>query len=131
MQQDTPHASYILHENGIHEFLFKDDSRRAADDVFEWTGQLNAVTPPEQTIREIMNISVGLPSITYLTQRMREMKSRYPQMPKLRVAFLYDSPSVLSFLAAVLALVKLGDLAVQRFHVKDREAAIQWLLQGK
>jgi hypothetical protein len=57
------------------------------------------------------------------------MKSRYPQMPKLRVAFLYDSPSVLSFLAAVLALVKLGDLAVQRFHVKEREAAVRWLLQ--
>jgi hypothetical protein len=129
MQQDTPHASYILHENGIHEFIFKDDSRRAADDVFGWTDQLNAVTPREQTIREIMNISAGLPSITYLTQRMREMKARYPQMPKLRVAFLYDSPSVLSFLAAVLALVKLGDLAVQRFHVKDRDAAVQWLLQ--
>lgn len=129
MKQDTPHASYILHENGIHEFIFKDDSRRAADDVFGWTDQLNAVTPREQTIREILNISAGLPSITYLTQRMREMKARYPQMPKLRVAFLYDSPSVLSFLAAVLALVKIGDLAVQRFHVKERDAAIQWLLR--
>jgi hypothetical protein len=129
MHHNASSAAYVRHDNGIHEFIFRDKSKRSADEVFAWVEELNASLSPDETMLELVDISAGLPPINYVTQRVRELQKRFPRLPKMRVAFLYQAHSVLSILAALLALLPMSGLAVRQFHVKDRQAAIEWLLR--
>jgi hypothetical protein len=128
MHQDTPHASYTFYDNGIHEFVFKDNSRQAADDVLGWLESLYASVTSEQTLLELADISGGLPPISYLARRARDLVKPFKVLPRVRVALLYKTSTAMSLLSMIVNLVTVSNATMRQFQVTDREAAIQWLL---
>jgi hypothetical protein len=125
---DLEHCSYVFHENGIHEFIIKHPTRRAADELVGYINtKLNDI-PPTQTIRELVDFSAGVPPIAYLARRGREIMSS-SSSPRLRVAFLYQQSAAMTILRSLVDLVHLNTIHVKAFQTQQREQAIEWLLK--
>jgi hypothetical protein len=126
-------CSYILHDNGIHEFILMEATRRGVDQLVELINQLYDKTTPDETVYEIIEFRGGMPPISYAVQRAREQLARYPKMPKLRAVILYDTDLFISFIIPLANVIfsRVNNLNVKYYPKSNREAAIAWLLQGK
>src|ERR1043166_3136943 len=125
---DLEHCSYVLHENGIHEFVINRPTRRAADELIGHINtKLNDI-PPHQTVRELVNFSAGVPPIAYLAGRGREIMPS-SHSPRLRVAFLYEQSTAMTILKALVDLVQLNTVHVSAYRTRQRDEAIEWLLK--
>jgi hypothetical protein len=127
---DHEHCSYVLHKNGIHEFIINHPTKRAADELIGCIKtKLNDI-PPHQTVRELVNFSAGVPPIAYLAHRGRETMTSAPS-PKLRVAFVYEQSTAMTILRTLVDLVQLNTVHVKGFRTGQRGEAIEWLLKDE
>ena len=125
---DLEHCSYAFHENGIHEFIINRPTPRAVDDLIgHIKTRLNDI-PSHQTVRELVNFSVGVPPIAYMARRGRETMVSTGS-PKLRVAFLYEQSTTMAILKTLVDLVQIGAVQVKAFRARQRAEAIEWLLK--
>src|SRR5215813_7413656 len=125
---DLEHCSYVLHENGIHEFIINHPTKRAADELIGYINTKLNDNPPYQTIRELVNFSAGVPPIAYLARRGREAMTSSGS-PMLRVAFLHEQSTAMTILRALVDLVQLDTVHVKAFRTRQRSEAIEWLLK--
>ena len=121
------HCSYVLHENGIHEFVINRPTKLAVDELVGYINtKLNDI-PPDQTVRELVDFSVGVPPIAYMARQARAtIGSSAP--PNLRVALLYQQSTAITILRTLVDLVQLGTVHVKAFRAPQRGEAIEWLL---
>jgi hypothetical protein len=125
---DLEHCSYTLHENGIHEFTINRPTRRAVDELFAHiTTKLNHI-PADETIRELVDLSAGVPPIAYMAHLGRDAINM-SNSPKLRVAFLYQQSTMMMLLKTLVDLIQPGALWIKPFRAQQREEAIEWLLK--
>lgn len=134
---DTETTSHCLHTqlpNGIYEFVFLTNSRKAVDDfcsiidkyffVFD-AGEFEAPTMPMLIeLREF-----GIPPVAYLAGRYRDIVASHSGiMPGARVAYLYRG-GLISIMRAFFPLVPDPNVVHRRFfHVSERAQAEAWLL---
>jgi hypothetical protein len=128
MNFNTPFASYSLHDNGIHEFIFKNSLKKAADDIFAWLDEVYRLAPADQPVLILADTSNGLPPVNYMLQHIEAARIRQLRVLRTRVAYLYSNTSTLSILGAIFATMSLPATTIREFDVKNREAAITWLL---
>jgi hypothetical protein len=126
-------CSYTYHENGVHEFILLEPTKRGMDKLVEHINNVYDNAYPGEVIREIIHFQGKLPPIGYAMQKAREHVMRYPKMPKIRAVITYDTSLFLSLVRPLsnLLFMRIGSLNVRYYPSDDREAAIQWLVQGK
>jgi hypothetical protein len=125
---DLEHCSYVSHENDIHEFIITHSTKRAADELVGHIKTKLIDIPPNQTIRELVDFSAGVPPIAYLARRGRETMDSTGS-PKIRVAFLYQQSTTMTILRTLVDLVQVGNVRVKAFRATQRGEAVEWLLK--
>lgn len=128
------HCQHRHLENGIHEFVFLNNTRLAVDDYFAIL-EASPMAQGEKTAEVLCALielrEPGMPPVGYMLQRYREFikgrKNRLP--PTIRTVFLYRTGFILSTVRSFLRLVPTPKQANRRFFpVSERAAAEAWLL---
>lgn len=129
-----PGLRYEHRSDGIHEFVFTGDDadNSGLDHFFEVLRDLLERTPPNETLRYIVDASQGKqqlrPPIAELVRRFRKLEAQLPERAAGRTALLHDG-SVLLTLANTIIDTLAPDKDKTRFFTVDRrEQAIRWLL---
>lgn len=131
----TPNFQYKRLDNGIFEFVLLNNSRAAADDFFEVIARFHKAFAAGQ-IHETKTAFLielrqgGMPPVAYMTNRYRANQALYQQnLPPARVAYVYTSGFVISMVSALLSLAsRQYDFQQRFFHISDRQAAEDWLI---
>jgi len=131
-QRTTTHLEtihYVHHDNGIDEFILKVPCREAVDD---WVRQLDPLierTPSDGMIRQLIDLSLGMPSLSYTLQKLRSLLARHPDYRLQRLAILHTTSLIPQLVGALLPLLRLEHVLRVRYFKSDRrDEAIEWLL---
>ena len=78
-------CDYILHPNGIHEFIFREESKRAIDFWLAETERIYQTAPSDKRVLFILDGSdfENLP-LSYSFPRIKALNAQYPQRPPSR-----------------------------------------------
>jgi hypothetical protein len=126
-------CEYIVHPNGIHEFIFHEESRRALDVWLEHTEHIYQTAPPDKRVLFILDGSAceNLP-LSYSFPRIKALNARYPNKPPSRGVLIYSSGIMNSIIGAFTRLSSRGAKDESRFyHKSKRDEAIKWLLEAE
>jgi hypothetical protein len=125
-------CSYTLHDNGIHEFVLLEPSKRGVDELVGRINQLYDSTPSNEKLRELIQFRGGMPPISYAMQRAREQMARYPSLPSLRVVIMYDTNLFISFIMPLANILfsRADKINMKYMPTNKRDAAFEWLLQN-
>jgi hypothetical protein len=122
-------VQHIRHDNGIDEFIVQIPSKQAVDD---WIRQLETIieaTPPDGTIRHLLDLRNGMGSYGYSLQQVRALLARHPDYRKQRLAILHTTSLVQQLTGALIPLLRLDHfLRVRYFKPQERSQAVDWLL---
>lgn len=126
-------CTYTVHPNGIHEFVFHEESKRAIDVWLEHTEQIYQSAPPDKAVLYILDGSdvENLP-LSYSFPRIKALNAKYPNKPPSRGVLIYSSGIMNSIIGAFTKLSSRGARDESRFyHKSKRGEAVQWLLEAK
>ena len=131
VKRDTANLIYILNSNGIHEFIVKQSSRTAVDEIMSVFGELYDSTASDQILRRlfIMQPGVRLPSVAYTIGQTRQLLAKHKKPPKSRNALIYEDSVALSILRPSVRFLPFANaMPLGFFRTNEREQAITWLL---
>lgn len=121
--ETLPLCIYLRHEGDIHEFILQDSSRAAFEDYMTLFEQI--YEDDRQAHRFMVDLSAGLPSMTYAFNRMKQFMRRADDRPR-RVALMHNAHVLLTVAQSFVQL--LGSSATIRFfNIIEREEALSWL----
>jgi hypothetical protein len=126
VSSNSPACTYRTLEGNIQEFVLKEVSRRAVDELFDITEQnlQNAVGTETPTASAVLiDSSVGLQSLNYSMIRLRAMMSRFPAQKNGSIALLMPSNP----LVRTVSLIMRSIAPVRIYAPHEREQAIAWL----
>lgn len=131
-QEEKQVVDYILHDNGIHEFIFYESSRKAVDAWITKTEEITAASEatPDQTVRYLYNqVTSGMQPANYAFRRSQDMIKKYPKRARSRTVFLTNPGFFVSLMDAFVKLLRTEDKdRVQFINGDKRDEAIAWLL---
>lgn len=129
MPDHRERVRYVLHDNGIHEFVFFEASRKALDEWGAYLRPLFEQTPPHETLAMLIDITQsGMQPMRYAFQQAKTLQEEIINMPETRYAFLADQTVMTSLINTFYNLLRLKG-AIQYFTPDQRATAIRWLLQ--
>ena len=126
----TEAVTYSKLENGIHEFVFHESSRRALD---QWIAKLEEVyraTPEEETIRAIYDqVESGMQPAAYSFRISNNMIKNLPHRNASRTVFLVNKGFFVSIMESFVRLIERGEDKTRFIDGDLRDEAINWLLE--
>ena len=130
-QQDTPCVYTYYPDTDIHEFVYKEASRRAVD---TWLAQLDRFcreAPPDRTMRLLMDLrESGHQPLSYTFERLRRLNDQYAVRPKGRFCFLYAGIGLMTVVSTFARIMRSRD-TVRFFYHGKRDEAVAWLLSDE
>jgi hypothetical protein len=130
MSFDAPACVHRTLEGNIQEFVLKEVSRRALDELFDMTEKaLSKLAPDQQSTTGypvLIDSTVGLQSLNYAFIRMRTVVSKFPNQKQGRVALLLPSSPLLRTVAIIMRPLA----PVRLYSANEREAALAWLREA-
>jgi hypothetical protein len=126
-------CQYTVLPNGIHEFIFREESKRAIDVWLEHAEHIYQTAPPDKRVLFILDGSdvENLP-LAYSYPRIKALNEKYPNKPPSRGVLIYSSGVMNTIIAAFTKLSSRGARDESRFyHKSKRDEAIQWLLEAE
>lgn len=126
-------CDYVVLPNGIHEFIFREETKRAIDVWLEHTEHIYQTAPPDKRVLFILDGSdvENLP-LSYSYPRIKALNAKYPNKPPSRGVLIYSSGILNSLIGAFARLSSRGARDESRFYHKNkRDEAIQWLLEAE
>jgi 16S rRNA C1402 (ribose-2'-O) methylase RsmI len=123
-------CAYQQLENGIHEFIFYESSRRAIDSFFQQLEKILTATPHHETARYLVDITKGdrEVSLVTMTQRFRKLEAQFPHRARGRTVILHKPGLLLAFIDNFIRALAPNRDATRFFPVDKRAEAIAWLL---
>ena len=123
-------CAYHLLENGIHEFVFKDNDKHALDEFFSKLEHILRETPHHATARYLVDIGHATREVSLvgMTQRFRRLESLTPNRASGRTAILHKPGFMLTFIDGFIRALAPTRDATRFFPIDQRENAIRWLL---
>jgi hypothetical protein len=128
-----PNCRYRRLDNGVHEFLFLNNTRYAVDDYFTIL-ETSPLVRGEQTLEKAYILiqlgASGMPPVAYMMLRSRDfLKSHKARIPRIRIVYLYPTGFVLSLVQAFIDLFSERKHSTRRFFpIEERADAEAWLL---
>jgi hypothetical protein len=128
-------------DDGIHVLTFHKPSPTAINEMADH--MVNAAKAARNALAEgsipvilaITDISEsGMPSIRFISQRFRKLKSQLPTDVYLRNVFIHRPGAMISMMSVIVDLLMNGEAAMKKaklFPVEQRDEAIAWLQQEK
>lgn len=123
-------CEYILHDSGIHEFIFHESSRRTVDEFMGYLDEIAFNVSPEDTVLMVVDISrSGNPPMAYLLSSARSHTKSYPHRISSRIANIYGDARFMSLLDSTTRLLASGKDKVRFFKLENRDQAFKWLIE--
>jgi hypothetical protein len=122
-------CEYQVLDNGIHEFVLLDFSRAGVDTFVEAVEQMNKAIPPGAPRPILVDSSGGVLPLNYAFSRMRTMSTATAtgNTPS-KTAILMQPGVMIGIVGGMMRIFPL--LRVRFFRPGERQAAIDWLLEG-
>ena len=130
MNDDTkPACDYILHDDGIHEFIVRESSTEAADAYLAGLGRIYQLrSDTREPIRVLLDSGGHTLPLQYTFQRGRELSTKYPNMGTTKTATLTDSAVEARLVDSFMHLMRFPGVRIRFFSEDRRDEAIAWLL---
>lgn len=126
-QQTHDLCEYVVHENGIHEFIMLDFSRAGVDAFAEKINLMTATALPSSVSAPLLiDSSRGTQPLNYLVKRMREIQQAYPQPDERGKIAMLHQPNIMVAIVNGMAQV-FPKVQVRFFRPDEREQAVRWL----
>ena len=124
-------CEYVLRPDGIHEFTFREGSRRSVDIWLDKTEEIFPTLIGREWARFLIDGSnIDSIPMAYAYPRLKALTKNYPNRPPTRGVILYRHGVLIPLIEAFAKLAGRGTEDDVRFiHVSKREEAIQWLLE--
>ena len=127
----TTGCEYILTEQGIHQFIFRESTKEAIDDFFRKLEHVFTITPNAGTNRYIVDITqAGERDVSLVTnvQRFRRLETLFPNRPRGRTVILHRPGLAYSFIDSFIRAIAPSRDITRFFPVDKRDEAMMWLL---
>jgi len=125
----TEAVTYTKLENGIHEFVFHESSRRALDQWVEKLEEIYHETPEEETIRAIYDqVISGMQPAAYSFRISTNMLKRLSHRNPARTVFLVNKGFFVSIMESFVRLIERNVDKTRFIDGDKRDEAIEWLL---
>lgn len=130
---ETQHYVQRTTEQGIHEFVFLDDSKTVVDGLFDHIATVIEQTPPDGLILYLLDVSEvkRLPPFAPVFRRSREFDKRYSKTAAASRFAIVHSPGVLMSLVEgfvnTLSSYTSGRNQARFFRAHQRDEALAWL----
>jgi hypothetical protein len=122
-------VTYSKLQNGIHEFVFHESSRRALD---QWIAKLEEIyraTPEGEIIRSIYDqVESGMQPAAYASRISNDMLKRLPHRNATRTVFLVNKSFFISIMESFVRLIERNTDKTRFIDGEKRDEAIAWLL---
>jgi hypothetical protein len=116
----------------VHEYTFRDGSRKAVDEWYELLGQAyqQATASGTDYLRILVDISqANQPPLSYAFQKAKELIKLYPDVPPRRIAFIGTSSVLPTLLKPFIRLLR-SELDFNYFQPHAKIEAHAWLSQN-
>ena len=131
MSTDTPDCEHILHDNGIHEFIFHKSTRKAVDIQLNIMQDVRDSTAPHEKIYLLTDFRPGgMPPFRYALQKTKILNQRYDIQHSMKQAYL-NKPGPLIEIARTFLNTIFPNSGVRFFGEHERDAALAWLIAEK
>ena len=121
---------YTWLEGGIHQFVFETGSRQTID---EWTNYADALivdaSPDNIYLQLIDTAGVGDIPVPYGYEKVKQLSAVHPNIIYSRTAFIHAHSSLVFLVNTYMKMLRLP-LKARFFNADQRQAAIDWLLEG-
>lgn len=127
----TTGCEYMLTEQGIHRFIFRQSTKEAIDDFFRKLEHIFTTTSNANTNRYIVDITqAGERDVSLVTnvQRFRRLETLFPNRPRGRTVILHRPGLAYSFIDSFIRAIAPSRDITRFFPVDKRDEAIAWLL---
>lgn len=127
----TTGCIYTLTEQGIHQFIFREQSKEAIDDFFRQLEHIFTTTSSASTNRYILDITqAGEKDVSLVTnvQRFRRLETLYPQRPNGRTVILHRPGLAYTFIDSFIRALAPSRDITRFFPMAKRDEAIVWVL---
>jgi len=121
---------YTQYQNGIHEFVFTGEGEAGLDHFFDIVKELLEGTTGEDRLRYIVDArqTRGRGAMGQLVRRFRKLEVQLGDRAAGRTAILHNGSLLLTLANTFLDTFAPDKDKTRFFDVKNREEAIQWLL---
>jgi hypothetical protein len=116
----------VLDGTPVHEFILKDGSRAAVNELFDITEEILDATPAPGSIPALVDASSGLFAISVAFERFRRLSQNFPNRERNKIAMLMPDTSMMRVIAAMMR--PFGSVRV--FLPHERPEAIRWLSEA-
>ena len=126
---EKPGIIYTHRDDDVHEFIFTGESEQSLDNFFNILKDLLSVTPPEATLRYLVDAttSTGRGAMTELIRRFRKLEVLFPVRATGRTAILHDDSIMLTLSNTLLDTFTPGNDRAHLFRRTEKHRAEQWL----
>lgn len=122
------HTRYeYTEQTGVHKFTILHGTMRAVDEVFEQLARIYDEHPKEAWLLFLFDLRPdGTPPFNHTLATAMRFFGQRQQMPRTRVAYIYEKSTLITILRAFFRVVRLS--SQRRFFQGDvEEQAIAWL----
>ena len=128
MSSQPPACTFRYLEGRIKEFVLTEVSRRAVDELFDLTEQIQREAASRndlvtQSLPVLIDSSVGVQSLNYSMTRLRTVMSEFPETHKSPIAIILPIGPLLRTIS-----VMMRPIAPMRLYIpQGRDEALAWL----
>ena len=124
------HCSYIVHDNGVHDFILETDSRIGVDVVISTLRELFEDAESHEMLRIIVDMHKPKnPPLLYAFEQVMILYQNFPNHPPLRICYVYEKALTKLLTATYASAVSPAERVERKFMPHDyRESAMEWVL---
>jgi hypothetical protein len=116
-------------DNGIHKLVIKRASRPAVDDwIAVIDGIFEGTSDSSPTVRFLVDSTVGVLPMGYVSMRIRDLMRKYPTPPRIRYVNLLTNYTLVGLINSIVHVLRIPRLKIQSMHLSQEAEAIAWLL---
>jgi len=127
------HCSYQYYlNNNVHKIILQDSSQHAVDEALQYLGRVFDRAEHETSITLLLvDARVGVPSLAYVIQALRQFYQKASYVPPFRAAYVYNEGIVLSVLQRFLTTLGLVGTSRRFFRSETDHEALRWLVSDE
>src|SRR5688572_9679924 len=115
----------VLEGTPVHEFILKDGSAAAINELFDITEEILSALPAPDSYPALVDASSGMYAVAAALNRIRQLATKFPGRRRSKIAMLMPDTSILRVIDAFMRPFSI----VRFFRPDERDAALAWLTE--